>query len=119
MSRDYLVSQYNHYVDKRNSYIDKIHANEDVISAIESGFDTCMTYVDQLGAYIDYANIFKQVHEHNQDDFSEDQKSYIIGILNEVGIHLETERADAQSQINYWQDEIDDYDREHQDQEDS
>ena len=68
--------------------------------------------MNDLKQYSDDAVIFQQLYDKNYEYFNAEENQRLLGIIDEVGTHLEQVRQNAQNSINYWDREIRDYDAE-------
>lgn len=112
MSRYELVEKFNYYTRKRDCYNAKIQNNDAIKTIIETGMISCNTYMEELSAYVNDANIFKELYDKNEAYFNATEKNRLLGIVNVVEEHLASEKQNAQNQINYWYSKIQAYDEE-------
>lgn len=112
MTRNEMITEFNFYVRKRNCYVTKIEVNNALKTTLRDGLSNCNTYTGEIESYADDAVIFQQLYDKNYDYFNAAENQRLLGILDDVGTHLEDVINRTQQSINYWQAEIDAHDAE-------
>lgn len=113
MTRYEMVTKYNFYVRKRDCYAAKIQDNAALRETLSDRLSNCNTYMNDLKQYSDDAVIFQQLYDKNYEYFNAEENQRLLGIIDEVGTHLEKVKQSAQNSIDYWYKEIRAYDAEH------
>ncbi len=112
MTRSEMITEYNFWVRKRECYKEKIATNINVRAVLSDGLSNCETSMSKLDAFSDASVLFEELYTKNNASYNSTEISNILQIVDEIGIHLETVKSNAQQQINYWYAKIAEYDAE-------
>ncbi len=112
MTRGEMVEQFNYYTRKRNQYAEKIEENNKVKSILEASLLNCTASMKKIEQFKNDSVLFSALYEKNDSYFNETETNRILGVIENLGAHLERERSTAQKNINKWYSEIKAYDRE-------
>lgn len=112
MTRSEMVTEYNFWVRKRECYKEKIATNTNVRAVLSVCLNNCEISMSKLDAFSSASVLFEELYIKNNASYNSTKASNILAIIDEVGMHLETVKSNAQQQINYWYEKIAKYDAE-------
>lgn len=113
MERWEMLNEYNRLVSKRTSYNEKQRIISSLREDIEERMKMCIGYSQEIEIHYGQSNYFDLLSEDNRDIFSTLDKERLLGELDDLASYMTLEIQSIQSDINYWDRKIKDYDETH------
>ncbi len=112
MERWEMVNNYNYYVSKRSCYREKQSNISTLRESISGYMDLCIGYSDEIDLHRGQAYFFDMLADDNSQRYSQAEKERLLGELDLLSSYISTELGNIQSDINYWDRKIKEYEEE-------
>ncbi|MBE5954517.1 MAG: hypothetical protein E7257_10280 [Lachnospiraceae bacterium] len=114
MERWEMVNNFNNLVSKRTYYREKQSTIAALRECVNTQMDLCIGYCDEIALHLGQANYFDMLHEKNSERYSVTERDGMLGELDSISSYIASTLQGIQSEINYYDRLIKEYDAEHQ-----